>query len=121
VHSEAACHSLPGTEALDAHQAMMSVSAFTFLTVPLALGVSASIRVGNLLGAQQAQQVSDGRLGRGSSSEEVFVHSAPWQARLASWICIGIGVGAMLICAAAIVALKVGVREWALGGRERNY
>lgn len=46
-----------GTEALDAHQSMMSISAFTYLTVPLAVAISATIRVGNLLGAQQPKQV----------------------------------------------------------------
>jgi hypothetical protein len=35
----------------------MSVSAFTFLTMPLAIACAASIRVGNLLGAQQPKQV----------------------------------------------------------------
>jgi hypothetical protein len=46
-----------GTEALDGHQSMMSISAFTYLTVPLAVAIAASIRVGNLLGAQQPKQV----------------------------------------------------------------
>ncbi len=49
-----------GTEALDGHQSMMSISAFTYLTVPLAVAISATIRVGNLLGAQQPKQVGEG-------------------------------------------------------------
>jgi len=40
---------------------MMSISAFTYLTVPLAVAISATIRVGNLLGAQQPKQVGEGR------------------------------------------------------------
>lgn len=53
-----------GTEYLDAHQSMMSVSALTYLSVPLAVAISATIRVGNLLGAQQPKQVSETRDGR---------------------------------------------------------
>lgn len=72
-----------GEESLDAHQSLMSVSAFTYLTVPLAISIAASIRVGNLLGAQR-----------------------PKQAQLAARICLAIGVSCMLVCGFIIVGLK---------------
>jgi len=72
-----------GTEALDAHQSMMSISAFTYLTVPLAISIAASIRVGNLLGAQR-----------------------PKQAELAAKICLVIGVTTMLLCGMVLVLLR---------------
>ena len=72
-----------GTEALDAHQSMMSISAFTYLTVPLAISIAASIRVGNLLGAQR-----------------------PKQAQLAAKICLVIGVATMLLCGMVLVLLR---------------
>jgi len=72
-----------GTEALDAHQSMMSISAFTYLTVPLAISIAASIRVGNLLGAQR-----------------------PKQAQLAVKICLVIGVATMLLCGMVLVLLR---------------
>ena len=72
-----------GTEALDAHQSMMSISAFTYLTVPLAISIAASIRVGNLLGAQR-----------------------PKQAQVAAKICLVIGVATMLLCGMVLVLLR---------------
>lgn len=77
-----------GTEALDAHQSMMSISAFTYLTVPLAISVAASIRVGNLLGAQR-----------------------PEQAKLAARICLFIGVATMLLCGLVLVLLRGSLGE----------
>ena len=40
-----------GTTSLDAHITMLNICAFTFLSVPFALGIAASIRVGHSLGA----------------------------------------------------------------------
>ena len=39
-----------GQVALDAHMAMLNVGGLTFVTGPLAFGIAANIRVGNLLG-----------------------------------------------------------------------
>ena len=72
-----------GTEALDAHQSMMSISAFTYLTVPLAISIAASIRVGNLLGAQR-----------------------PQQAKVAAGVCLVIGMVVMLFCGLVLLAFR---------------
>ena len=47
-----------GTVALDAHVVMLNVCAFTFLAFPFAVGIAASIRVGQTLGAGQPATAS---------------------------------------------------------------
>jgi len=42
-----------GSVSLDAHSALISFSTYTYMSVPLALSIAVSIRVGNLLGAGQ--------------------------------------------------------------------
>ena len=42
---------LHNTIQLDAHVTLMNICGFTFLSIPFSLGIAASIRVGNLLGA----------------------------------------------------------------------
>jgi Na+-driven multidrug efflux pump len=64
-----------GTKALDAHQSVMSVSGFTFLTMPLAIACAASIRVGNLLGAQRPKQVNKLNYIREKTETSINKHS----------------------------------------------
>ena len=47
-----------GTASLDAHVVMLNICSFTFLSVPFALGIAASIRVGQSLGAGRAEEAS---------------------------------------------------------------
>ena len=67
--------------ALDAHMAMMNVCALTFMTGPMAFGIAANVRVGNLLGSGDAAR-----------------------AKLAAAVAVAIGVTWMAACAIAIVA-----------------
>ena len=39
-----------GQVALDAHMAMLNIAGLTFMTGPMAFGIAANVRVGNLLG-----------------------------------------------------------------------
>ena len=66
---------------LDAHMAMMNVCALTFMTGPMAFGIAANVRVGNLLGSGDAAR-----------------------AKLAAAVAVAIGVTWMAACAIAIVA-----------------
>ena len=66
---------------LDAHMAMMNVCALTFMTGPMAFGIAANVRVGNLLGSGDAAR-----------------------AKLAAAVAVAIGVTWMAACAMAIVA-----------------
>ena len=47
-----------GTASLDAHVVMLNICSFTFLSVPFALGIAASIRVRQSLGAGRAEEAS---------------------------------------------------------------
>ena len=44
-----------GTVSLDAHVSLLNIISFTFLSCPFALGIAASIRVGQLLGAAKVE------------------------------------------------------------------
>lgn len=46
---------LLGTVALDAHVIVLNMAAFLFLSFPFAIGIAASIRVGQLIGDQKAE------------------------------------------------------------------
>jgi MATE family multidrug resistance protein len=78
--------------ALDAHMAMMNVCALTFMTGPMAFGIAANVRVGNLLGRGDAQA-----------------------ARTAAAVAVCIGVCWMALCAVAIVAGGTTVGEVFVG------
>lgn len=45
-----------GSVSLDAHSALITICGYTYMSVPLALSIAVSIRVGNLLGAGQPRR-----------------------------------------------------------------
>ena len=83
--------------ALDAHMAMMNVCALTFMTGPMAFGIAANVRVGNLLGSGDAAR-----------------------AKLAAAVAVAIGVTWMAACAIAIVAGGDTVGEVFVGTGDRE-
>ena len=78
--------------ALDAHMAMLNVCSLTFMTGPMAFGIAANVRVGNLLGAAD-----------------------PARAALAARVSVGIGIAWMAACALGIVAFRSRVGELFVG------
>jgi MATE family multidrug resistance protein len=78
--------------ALDAHVAMLNVCSLTFMTGPMAFGIAANVRVGNLLGAAD-----------------------PARAALAARVSVGIGIAWMAACALVIVAFRSRVGELFVG------
>jgi hypothetical protein len=78
--------------ALDAHMAMLNVCSLTFMTGPMAFGIAANVRVGNLLGAAD-----------------------PARAALAARVSVGIGIAWMAACALVIVAFRSRVGELFVG------
>ena len=47
---------MPGTIALDAHTAILTLCVFLFISFPFGVATAATIRVGNLLGGGRPQQ-----------------------------------------------------------------
>ena len=68
---------------VDAHTAMLTVTTFNFLSFPFGIGIAATIRVGNLLGANR-----------------------PVAARAAGWCAVLLGGLSMAVCAVAIAAAR---------------
>ena len=81
-----------GQVALDAHMALLNICSLTFMTGPMAFGIAANVRVGNLLGA-----------------------GAPDRARVAAVVSIAFGVAWMAACALLIVAFRRRVGEIFVG------
>jgi len=72
-----------GNKTLDANTVMMSVSSFTFIAFPFGVAAAASIRIGNLLGAQR-----------------------PGRAYIAALVCIILSVSFMTICGLCIFVFR---------------
>jgi len=72
-----------GTTAIDAHNILLQIIAFIYLSVPLGVSIAATIRIGNLLG-------------RGDSAT----------AKLSAQLCIGVGTTFMLISAFGLYGLR---------------
>ena len=68
---------------VDAHVAMLTAISFNFLSFPFGIAVAATIRVGNLLGADR-----------------------PVAARAAGWCAVALGAAPMAVCAVAIAAAR---------------
>ncbi len=83
--------------ALDAHMAMMNICALTFMTGPMAFGIAANVRVGNLLGSGDADQ-----------------------AKVSAAVAVTIGILWMAFCAVAIVASGTTVGEVFVGTGDKE-
>lgn len=68
---------------VDAHIALLTVNAFTFVSFPFGIATAATIRVGNLLGAK-----------------------CPKQAATSAWCAVACGGLSMMICAIATYLLR---------------
>ena len=86
-----------GQVALDAHMALLNICSLTFMTGPMAFGIAANVRVGNLLGA-----------------------GAPDRARVAAVVSIAFGVAWMAACALLIVAFRRRVGEIFVGSDDSD-
>lgn len=84
-----------GQVALDAHMAMLSVAGLTFMAGPMAFGIAANVRVGNLLGAGE-----------------------PDAARAAAAVSVLAGAAWMAACALLILVFRKGVGVAFVGSRD---
>jgi MATE family multidrug resistance protein len=82
------CPSILLQVALDANVIVLSICSLAFTTFPFGISTAASIRVGNLLGAQQ-----------------------PRRARATAVACLAVGVGFMALCGLAILTGRDRVAE----------
>jgi multidrug resistance protein, MATE family len=83
-----ACHIIAvvrksGSVQVDAHVALLTVNAFTFVSFPFGIATAASIRVGNLLGSNQ-----------------------PKLAATSAWCAVALGGLSMLICGVTTFVLR---------------
>ena len=82
-----------GEVSLGAHMVMLNIATFTFMCGPMAFGTSASIRVGNLLGAGD-----------------------PWLAKRSAWLVIAMSMTFMLCCAVTIITAAKEIAKLYTGG-----